>query len=77
MQRLPDTIDVASELAERERSQLVAEIRSKLATPPTKHEHCQNCGEVLPNLGIYCNSDCADDAEKRNAAFRRTGVRVR
>lgn len=64
---MADEIDKANDLAEMER---VAAIRAIATRPSLAYcGRCRNCDEPIEQ-GAFCDSDCAEDYQKREAFGR-------
>ena len=60
---MPDEIDRASELEERQRADALSRVRTRVGL--LLCGACHNCGERLPAGRLFCDADCRDDFEKR------------
>jgi hypothetical protein len=66
-----DPLDVATELAEKERDHSIKKIRSRGSIKLTGY--CLNCAEPRPTL--FCDTDCRDDYEKLQKTRRLNGFK--
>jgi len=59
---MTDEIDIANNLAERERTALASHRKPEPGLAIS--DHCHWCGEPLAQPGRFCDPECADDYER-------------
>ncbi|EMJ2321931.1 hypothetical protein V7L32_002319 [Salmonella enterica] len=63
---MADEIDIASD---NERMRLSVALAERERHPLPETGHCHNCDEII-SAGLFCDTDCRDDYEKRERAQR-------
>ncbi|ECA2717288.1 hypothetical protein EJW09_11070 [Salmonella enterica subsp. enterica serovar Braenderup] len=63
---MADEIDIASD---NEQVRLSVALSERERHPLPEMGHCHNCNEII-SAGLFCDTDCRDDYEKRERARR-------